>query len=118
MLDIAQGGDICCVDAVVFLADLSSYSADTNQLIPSIIDKMKKGTKFMIIGNKVDIKSNDSVQRVSETVYQFGLEYAGVSAATGQNVEGALDNLIHQIAMKSIKMPLKEIYMFLMLGIH
>ena len=69
MLDIALGGDICCVDAVVILADLSSYNADTNKLIPSVIDKMKKGTKFIIIGNKLDIKSSDSVQRVSETVH-------------------------------------------------
>lgn len=80
-------------DLIILIADLNSCRIDRDW-ISTILQNIKKGTKFMMIGSKVDRKNPESVKKVRNFVREFHLEYAEVSAVTGKNVDAVFDKMI------------------------
>jgi hypothetical protein len=84
-------------NVVIFVLDLSStssYIAIVNW-IDRIRDSLPKGTKYLLVGNKMDTKHAISIREIIDFSTMFNLEYIETNALTKEGVPLLLDSIIN-----------------------
>jgi GTPase SAR1 family protein len=83
-------------NVVIFVFDLSSTSSYLTvvQWIDRIRDFLPRGTKYLLVGNKMDTKRSISIREIIDFSTMFNLEYIETNALTEEGVALLLDSII------------------------